>query len=177
MYSTYEILNKRTALDVTFSENIYWYYQHVVIEPIWSQLDFLLYVVKLPLINSESFLAYSINTWPTPLNDSNYSAQLDANTVVALHTGDGGLFYPHRCIKSDPVVCLTGPVYYYDKEACTHGILSGNESDRKSCTVSIRPHSSTVALIYVRDEMNCVITTGAITAHSVVQDNARSHFI
>ena len=155
----FDILNKGTALDVTYIQNIYWYYQHIVIEPIWSQMDSLLYVVKLPLINSDSFLTYSIKTWPTPLNNSHYSAQLDVNSVVALHTGDGGLFYPHSCIGSEPVVCLTGPVYFDNKERCTRGILSGNELDRKSCPVSVTAHNSTSAMIYVRDALNYVITS------------------
>ena len=155
----YDILNKGTAFDVTYIQNIYWYYQHIVIEPIWSQMDSLLYVVKLLLINSDSFLTYSIKTWPTSLNNSHYSAQLDVNTVIALHTGDGGLFYPHSCIGSEPVVCLTAPVYFDSKECCTRGILSGNEVDPKSCPVSIIAHNSTAAMIYVRDTLHYVITS------------------
>ena len=154
-----DILTKATELDSDYVKNVYWYYQNIIIEPIWNHRYSLLYVVRLPLISSDSYLSYSIRAWPTPINNSNCTAKLNGRSVVGVHTGDGGVFYPHSCIGKKPAVCLTGPVFYNPRESCTRGILSGNKDQRKYCTISIRKYPEPVTLFDSIGPGKYVVTT------------------
>jgi len=67
-------------------DTLEWYYQYVIVEPIWGDNETLIYRAKIPLIDGKHYLRYFINTWPVPYNSTHYSLQIDFSGEVGLDT-------------------------------------------------------------------------------------------
>ena len=130
------ILSHSSSMHMKTIDNVEWYYQHILVEPIWNGDSELIYRAEIPLISDTNYLLYFIKTWPVPVR--NHTVELDINTEVAFNTKDGGMFYPHSCIGHNPTVCSTGPIYNSEKDQCARGIVTGRTQDRNVCNIVIR---------------------------------------
>ena len=131
-----DILELTTSNDMNPVDNVDWYYQYTLIEPIWSKDNELIYKAEIPLVSNTQYIHYVLNSWPVPVG--NHTMQIDVNTEIALNTRDGDMFYPKACIGRNPTVCATGPVYNTEHEQCIRGIITGRRTDRNVCRVIIR---------------------------------------
>jgi hypothetical protein len=135
-----------------------WYYQTLEVKPIWSDNDNLLYRVKIPLVDDELYLLYTILTFPIPYPTTSISAQLELHSTYGFNTQTGGLFIPHSCQGTNPAVCRPGPVYGPGTMLCPRGILTGSQKPQDSCTVTITKGTND-SLITEVDLNKFVITT------------------
>ena len=57
----YEILSHSSSMHMRSIHNIEWYYQHILVEPIWNQGSELIYKAEIPLISDTNYLHTSSN--------------------------------------------------------------------------------------------------------------------
>ena len=126
---------------VMMIDPIQWYYEYVMIEPIWDS-DILIYRAKLPLINAITYLAYQFDSWPLPYNTSGYSVQIKTVKHVALDTQSGMIVEPKQCIGRNPVVCRFGIQYNENYFKCERSLLDGEHALRKECKIVIKKSES-----------------------------------
>ncbi len=139
-----------------------WYYQYVVVEPIWGDADTLLFRAKLPLVDSIEYLHYSICSWPQPLNKSGFSAQLMVPPVIGLDTQHGGIFIPHQCMGVNPMVCRTGPIFSQERLQCSRGIVIGDREQRHTCQIRLRQGESKTEIDEINPGQYIVTTWGEV---------------
>ncbi len=101
-----EILQKAVAQRYQVITQLEWYYQSLIVEPMLSEKDNLLYRVVIPLIHDDQYLQYSIQIFPLPYPNSNTITQLELHTNYGFNTETGELFEPHACQGKRPAVSL-----------------------------------------------------------------------
>lgn len=143
-------LAERTTPGVTSLRPVQWYYQHLLITPLWLPGKILAYKVVLPLVEPKNYIRYELMSWPVPYNDSNITAQLEVPSQVAIDTSTGSVFTPHRCVGTRPPACRTGPIFLSSKWKCTRGILTDRKDLLAECPLTLRRQKKleTVAEIY-----------------------------
>lgn len=137
-----------------------WYYSHVRILPLWEEGRRLVFKAELPLTNDMHYLRYYIWTWPIPVESSKYNVRLQVPTDVAVNTKTGGLFEPTACQGHRPSICRTGPVYDRTRLRCPRGIIIGDDSLRKQCTVVVSKVKTTATVQELTPGTLVIYTTG-----------------
>ena len=56
-------------------------------------------------MESQDYLSYQFNTWPVLFNASGYSAQLELEMIMGIHTRSEYIFQPSKCYGQQPRVC------------------------------------------------------------------------
>jgi hypothetical protein len=154
------LLQKAASLHAQPVEPLEWYYQSVVVAPMWSDGHTMVYKAVLPLVDRVHYLRYTIKTWKIPYNSTGYSAQILTPKDMAIDTSRGTVFMPHSCIGIQPEVCRTGPQYDRRLERCPCGILIGEASLRRSCRIRIEHQDATTTLEEVQGGEYVLVTWG-----------------
>ena len=115
-----------------------WLYEFVTIRPMWQSNDVLVYTASLPLTDNNEYLRYHIYTWPSVPDLANFTIEIEAPTDIAYDTVSGSMYIPSSCIGRYPEVCETGPLFNKAGLTCPRGILTNDETLRKTCHITIR---------------------------------------
>ena len=142
-------LAKKTTPGVTSLQPIQWYYQHLLITPLWLPGKLLAYKVIIPLIEPKNYIKYELMSWPVPYNETNITAQLEVPSLVAIDTSTGSVFTPHRCVGTRPPACRTGPVYLSSRWKCTRGILTSRKDLLSECPLTLRKQKKEAAVVEI----------------------------
>ena len=151
-----DILTKATRGEMMPIEPIEWYYQHLKLIPIWSDLDNeLVFKVDLPLVRPVPYLKYTISAYPVPYINTTTTVRLQAEGIFGLDTRNGDMFVPSNCLGVNPEVCYTGPLYQSGELSCARAIIAGRDP-REVCTITITSHVKDQAQI-IDDALDQVI--------------------
>ena len=145
-----DLLQRAMTLGVQPVEPLGWYYRNVVVIPVWSHADQLIYRAIFPLVDNLHYVRYLLKTWKVPYNVSGYSAHLQVMEDVAIDTNRGTIFTPHQCVGNSPEVCRTGPQFNGRNWQCPRGILLGQSALRKHCQIILRKEEPKTYLEEVR---------------------------
>ena len=118
-----------------FAARTVWYYEFVKILPLWEDEDHVVYIAHLPLAGHNSYLRYSIITWPFVIPSTNFTMPLQLPRDIAYDTTGGLMFEPQQCHGWEPEICQTGPLYSKSSLKCIRGVLTSEPLLRKSCRV------------------------------------------
>lgn len=116
-----------------------WYYENIVIQPMWQVDQTLVYTARLPFVSIDNYLMYYIQTFPVGVNMT--SLKIIAEPFVAMDSVTNGLFLPQKCQGREPIVCTSGPITRRPLFNCEYGIVTGHSDSIHDCLVDIQPHS------------------------------------
>ena len=119
------------------SPHLEWYYENVIITPMWKDHSGLVFTADLPLTDNVEYLRYFFWTWPV-MHHADYTMQLRLPPMVAYNTRVGSMFLPRNCVGRDPAICMSGPIYNNYGLRCPRGVLTNDDSHRKQCFVTVR---------------------------------------
>jgi hypothetical protein len=74
-----------------------WYYQYLLILPIWQATGSLVYTVEIPLIAPHPYLLYTITSLLVPLANNSYTAIVHLQDAYTLDTISGNSFISSHC--------------------------------------------------------------------------------
>ena len=137
-----EIMMKATTADTMAISPLQWYYNHVLIYPVWGG-DTLIFRVKLPLINARRYNRFQISTWPVPYPTRGYTIQiLVEHKDIGIDSDNGDLFFPQNCHGWLPIVCRTGPVYSPNRPSCARVLINRDRAHSKFCDVKVEKRAN-----------------------------------
>ena len=116
-----------------------WYYENIMIEPMWQTNQMLIYTASLPFVSRDNYLMYHIQSFPVGVNST--SIQIKAEPLVIMDSLTNGLFLPKKCQGREPITCISGPITRQPLYNCEHGIISGHGNDIHDCLVDVQPYS------------------------------------
>lgn len=135
-----------------------WYYRSLKVDFYFEQPDSIICKIKIPLINSESFLFHQINTFA--VRRGNLTLRILHNLNVAVGTTSGSLFYAENCIGRDPRVCQAGLVFDARQERCARGMITGSSEQKKECPVHVSTIDQTNSLLDAGENVFAVYVKG-----------------
>ena len=136
-----------------------WYYENVVIEPMWSDARKIVFRADLPLTSDETYIRYRITTWPVFHNTTGLWVQISTPSDVAFHTTTGALFEPKDCIGANPAICRTGPLFERNVLDCPRGLLQGNKMLHKKCPLNIHKNNVNATIVSEISPGTLVVST------------------
>ena len=144
-FLTEELIDRKELMQIIksgrragfYAPNINWFYSNIRIAPIqWTGRQ-LIFRVKLPLTDKVLYKRYHLWSWPIPGNTSSYNVKVQSTADFAIHTITGGIFQPTFCKGEHPSICRAGAIYDRTRFQCPRGILTGEQSLRKQCKVTV----------------------------------------
>ena len=123
------------------SPHLEWFYEHVIITPMWKDHASLVFTANLPLTDNVEYLRYYFWTWPV-MHHAEFTMQLRLPPTVAYNTRVGSMFLPRNCVGRDPAICMSGPIYNNNGLRCPRGVLTNDDSHRKQCFVTVRGNAT-----------------------------------
>ena len=127
-----------TSPDMMPITPLQWYYNHVLIYPVWGD-DVLIFRVKLPLINARRYNRYQLSTWPVPYNSNpGYTIHilLDHKDIV-IDSISGDPFSPIYCGGWIPIVCQTEAIYAPNRPSCAGVLITKDKAHNQFCDVQV----------------------------------------
>ena len=80
------------------------------------------------------YARYTIRAWPVPDNGTDQATHVSLPSDVAVDMVNGGIVEPHQYLGTEPAICRAGHVYTKSKLLCARGVLSGDSTQRASCS-------------------------------------------
>ena len=136
-----------------------WYYRNVRISTLLISQGWYTYSATLPFIGHDTYIRYSLRTWPVPVNQSSLTARLLVEPDIAFNTARGHLFVPAQCNGFDPTVCRSGPIYTGDRYRCERGLITSHQPDTIKCQVKLE-HSNESAIYDIGPSRFIISTLG-----------------
>jgi hypothetical protein len=144
--------------------SVEWYFQYLLILPMWQATGRLVYQVEIPLIAPRPYLMYTMTSLPVPLANNSYTAIIHLKHAYALDTVSGNLFIPTHCIGHNPVVCGAGPEFGPSMEKCARGLLTNRADFLQDCKATITPTSGHSTISTLATNQYALITQGETLA-------------
>lgn len=115
-----------------------WYYSNCKVFPIWNQ-DSLVFMARLPLIDSSPQEGFRIETFPVPLPNGNVTARLKVKDFLTM-TAKGDLQTPSHCVGNEPIVCDPSPARKDedDEKRCAQAIILREKNVVDYCPVELQ---------------------------------------
>jgi len=132
-----DVLHQAAQEGYDYVSQIEWYYQYISVEPIWQEGQNLVYRVTIPLFDKQSYLLYSVHTFPNPIPNSSFSVKVQLENQYGLDTNTGGLFVPSNCLGYNPTVCTVGPIYDSNVLQCPRGLVTTQKVLLDYCKVNV----------------------------------------
>ena len=76
-----DVLAQETTTGVVPIHPLQWYYEYSIAEPVWDN-EYLLYRVRLPLVEDINYITYQLSSWPMPWNKTGYSSQVEVQLLL-----------------------------------------------------------------------------------------------
>ena len=115
-----------------------WYYENLHIEPLWTEVDKLVFHVRIPAAGRTHYLQFGLNYFPVRVNNV-YIRQLKGLDRVAVNTDTGSTFSPRDCIGKNPRLCM--PSKEVLSPTCEYGLVSNRSL--QMCKVEIAKRNVT----------------------------------
>ena len=121
-----------------YSPHPMWYFMNIQITPLWTEERALIYQAVLPFHDGESYIRYTLQSFPLPLAPDLFST-VNLQSDIAMNTATGHVLVPHSCTGKNPTICTTGPLFQSNKYPCERAIITKDEHLKAKCNISIFP--------------------------------------
>lgn len=112
-----------------------WYYQTCSIDLLLSEEGQYVYQAKLPLITTDDYFYYTLQSYPVPTDKSGLRRQVIVRPEMGYNTASGRLFVPTGCMGKRPMVCAPTIIYKDTRYDCERGIITDFGTDKRECGV------------------------------------------
>ncbi len=160
----YQVRSLVARYELTLLEPL-WYYEHVIVYPLYVNDKQVVYRAYLPLLDNHVYRQFTIRTWPIFYNDSSLAIELDVPEVIGFNTKTGVIFQPERCLGRQPRVCHNTPTYAGARDTCVRGLISRDDTLLKRCQVKIYREFPMTTITEVALNQYVIVTPGERVTH------------
>lgn len=151
-----EILNSAELNGAYILDPIEWYYEHIVIIPLWLD-NRLIYRTKLPVVSAQTWQYIQLYKWPAPVKD--YELTLMVPDSVLRDTETGQLDISPTCYGERPRVCRRGLLNPANLYPCITRLLDKAPTYDPQCAVTLQ-HRFSHDIVHHYDDDTYILQTG-----------------